>query len=821
MSDPRRGDADPTLERELRGWMAAEAGTREPLGLFGEVTAAAARTPQRSAIFAARQNRRGLAVTVHGRLPRMAGVVAVAVLALLLALGMGILVGSYLSDEQADTPSGAFVPTGDIPESMGWLIRPGVALLADGRVLVAGGGQEKPQAAVYDPMAGTFGDPIAMPAMHQGATATTLLDGRVLIVGGNDGMETIILDDASLYDPAAGTISAGGPMREARQGHTATLLDDGRVLVVGGYPSVSTSLVTALATAELYDPVTDSFSPTGSLDVARADHTATRLPDGRVVVIGGFSSLDGETGATVLAPTAEVYDPVAGTFEPLGELRTPRSGHGAMLLDDGRIVVIGGGRISPSNFWQAVPYLASAELLDPATGTFTPTSGSLTTERSHPSLARLPGGDVLVIGGSNSFGRPHTAELFDPRTQAFQLAGTAASEHGMGSAVLLADGRVFLPGEGQAPSGGSELWVPAGGAAPLPSAPPTSPTEAEPSAPVTQGIETTLRSAPTATRLSDGRVLIAGGMGGEANATLATAEIYDADSGQTTLISSMRHARSEHQAVLMPDGKVLIVDAYGEAADAEVFDPSTERFEPAGPALVAALDGRRPVPVMGLDGHLLLIDEERNDPAMRLLDVASGRLSEPAPGCDHFEGAVALPDGRIFVACALHGPSLLFDPVVGTTTPAPGADVEDGFWQPFALPDGRILVAARQGGEVDAVRYAYTQVYDPGSGELVDIEPEGSTAPMAGSIVRLEDGRLLLVGGVWGNPSDAIRVIDPATWRYHDVGRLLTPRADPVAIPLDDGRVLVVGGAQRSADRSDPIPPGAEVIDPAAFALDG
>jgi hypothetical protein len=224
--------------------------------------------------------------------------------------------------------------------------------------------------------------------------------------------------------------------------------------------------------------------------------------------------------------------------------------------------------------------------------------------------------------------------------------------------------------------------------------------------------------------------------------------------------------------------------------------------------------------VRDLEGRLLLIGEERHDSAMRLLDVGSGRLSDAVPGCDHLDGAAALPDGRIFVACALHGDSFIFNPDAGTTTAAPGPALEDGFWQPFALPDGRILRATRQGGEVDAVRYAYTQVYDPNSGELTDIGPAGSTAPMAGSIVRLEDGRLLLVGGVWGNLSDAIRVLDPATWQYHDVGRLLTPRTDATATLLDDGRVLAVGGAQRSADRSDPIPPGAEVIDPAALGID-
>src|SRR5512140_26592 len=142
--------------------------------------------------------------------------------------------------------------------------------------------------------------------------------------------------DSRDWTAGPGLFTATGSMHAARGHHTATLLPDGRVLIAGGYDEPTT----CLAGAELYDPATGSFTVTGSLANARASHTATLLPSGKVLVTGGISF--GPAGGPPYLASAELYDPATGTFAPTGAMATPRSGHTATLLQDGRVLIVGG-----------------------------------------------------------------------------------------------------------------------------------------------------------------------------------------------------------------------------------------------------------------------------------------------------------------------------------------------------------------------------------------------------------------------------------------------------------------------------------------------
>ncbi len=218
-------------------------------------------------------------------------------------------------------------------------------LLADGRVLILGGAADPLSAELYDPRTGKFTktgsmtahDPFTAPAApatdregRPGATATLLLDGRVLVAGGAG------LDSAEIYNPATGFFTATGSMSVGRSDHTATLLTDGRVLITGGRVIGLSSLDTAeLYDPKVYDPVTKTngaFVRTGTMTTNRTTHTATLLPNGRVLIVGGAGS-----GAS-----AEFYNPRTGAFSAAGALVSDHSVHTATLLQDGRVLIAGG-----------------------------------------------------------------------------------------------------------------------------------------------------------------------------------------------------------------------------------------------------------------------------------------------------------------------------------------------------------------------------------------------------------------------------------------------------------------------------------------------
>ncbi len=201
---------------------------------------------------------------------------------------------------------------------------------------------------VANPVSGVFSATGSMTAARSAHTATLLQDGTVLIAGG--GNPRGILASAELYDPVSGTFSATGSMTEGRYvifgtDPSAQLLQDGTVLIAGGY-----GVTGILASAELYDAVSGTFSATGSMITARAEYTATLLQDGQVLITGGNDRPDSVTA------NAELYDPITGTFTATGSMTTARLFHTATLLQDGQVLITGG-----QNFVRA---LSSAELYE-------------------------------------------------------------------------------------------------------------------------------------------------------------------------------------------------------------------------------------------------------------------------------------------------------------------------------------------------------------------------------------------------------------------------------------------------------------------------
>ena len=346
--------------------------------------------------------------------------------------------------------------------------------------------------------AGSFTAASDMQSPRSDFTATALPNGKILVAGGLD--VSGFLASAELFDPASDTWTATGALNQTRDGHTATLLPDGKVLVVGGVEANDAS-GESLVDAELYDPAAGTWRVTGSLHVPRRWHTATLLSDGRVLVAGGYNSMNG------FVSVAEVYDPHTGKWSLTGKMMTARRAHTATALADGRVLVAGG--------LTRLGNLANAEIYDPASGKWV-TAGAMSIARKYHTATLLPGGKVLVTGGqgviNNAQNALSIAEIYDPAT---------------------------------------DTWTKV---APL----------------------NTARYGQTATLLQNGDVLVVGGIG--AAGILSDAEEFNLASGTWTVAGMLATPRTLHIAVLLPNGQVLVAggnkdESARNLSTAEIFNP--------------------------------------------------------------------------------------------------------------------------------------------------------------------------------------------------------------------------------------------------------
>ena len=300
---------------------------------------------------------------------------------------------SYATAELFNPDTDSFAPTGDMTNA-----RTGhtATLLANGNVLITGGrnasGRALSTVEIFDPTRGSFASTGSMSFARESHTATLLDNGWVLIIGGENGEATPAT--AELFDPERGVFVKLGNMGIARVFHSATLLKNGKVLLAGGRDANGN----VLATSELFDPISATFTPAGNMTTQRQSHTATLLSDGKVLIAGG------NNGSESLA-VAEIFDPASRTFTPTGRMRMAREFHTTTLRKDGTVLVVGGAKFNPQEAGIAIAAfllesIATAELFNPMSGTFIATSDMSDARARHAAIL-LPDGNVLITGGIN------------------------------------------------------------------------------------------------------------------------------------------------------------------------------------------------------------------------------------------------------------------------------------------------------------------------------------------------------------------------------------------------------------------------------------
>jgi PKD repeat protein len=556
------------------------------------------------------------------------------------------------SAEIFDPFTGTWTPVASMP---GPRARFTIVHLLDGRVAVIGGNDDDGPldwVTAYDPHSDTWTELAPMNRARRSHAATRLPDGRIFVAGGRGAFQR-----AEVFDPAegaAGVWREAGTLPEGRQNHSQVLLGDGDVLVIGGrdhewtihdvvhrftpqppgvdppgtfqtlanltYPRYDLSAIGlrdglvlladgAVAPAELYDASGGGAADlTGSPGTARLRAASVLLPDGRAFVVAG-----GPANASGRLATTEIYDPGTGEFSPGPVLDFPADRLVAVLLEDGRVLTVGGyfdegaGAISlrstqiayptGDEWWAGTPLLearhAHAALLRPdgrifaiggvgasdaplASVEFLDTTLSwpdwepgpaLTESRARPVALVLADGSLLVAGGEGTDGALESVERLPVGASAWVTEVSMSQPRTRHRAVLLSSGEALVIGGERAdgtPTATVERFDPLAGTWRM-------------AAPMSQA-----RAGHTATLLADGRVLVTGGRGtGTGTAWIDSAEIYDPWNDAWSAAGQLPVARYDHRAVLLPRGRVLVTGGAGSGgplSDAALFDPQTSSW---------------------------------------------------------------------------------------------------------------------------------------------------------------------------------------------------------------------------------------------------
>ena len=703
-------------------------------------------------------------------------------------------------------------------------------LLNDGRVLVVGGsffGGTTATAEIYDPGTSLWTSAAPLPAARTAHTATLLLNGKILIIGGSV-TGTGDSNTCLIYDPVANTWATAAAMAQAREGHTTIRLPNGTILVAGGINGN-----TYLSSSEIYDPVTDTWIGAGPLAVARRGHIFALLNTGKVLASGGQIANNGTTttltselfdpstktwsmgapsphtrqyGASVLMPDgrllvaggyvsgtttsgADFYNAALDTWAPAGDIVGTRQYLTASLLQDGRALFAGGYNTSTA--------LSNVDIYDPSVALWK-NAASLSSARSAHASVLLPNGNLLVAGGVNG-SVLQTAERYNSMTNTWSSAGTLTVPREFAAAALLANGSVLLAGgsDGTNALNSAELYNPSTNV--WSAAPPM----------------ITPRQGHSSTKLPNGKVLVAGGL--SAGGVVSSAELYDPATNSWSSAGTMIAGRQQHSATLLSNDTVLVAggDNGGAVTSAEVYDPATNVWSTAG-----TMNAGRIYHTATLlpNGQLLaaggnptgsLNSTELYNPASKQWtstgDLISARDSH---------AATLLPNGKVLVTGGnTNGVTIasaeIFDPGTGTWSSTQSFAAARSRHSSVILPGGNVLITGGNGG---GSGLASAELFNAGANTWSYPAPFPSQRGLHKAVLLIS-GKVLIAGGYdYSSSADTVSCLlfDPVANVFTGAGSMTTAREQHTLTLLGSGKVLAAGGLTNGNPNA-----SAEIYDPA------
>lgn len=686
-------------------------------------------------------------------------------------------------------------------------------LLSTHKVLRAGGLDKSSGAAtnvaeVYDPTSGQWSQVAPMSTPRQNARLFNLPDGTVLVYGGEGGTGTSpsLLKAAEVYDPIANTWKTVSNMITPRNSPASIFLaetgaNNGELLVFGGLNETSNSSA-PLASAELYNPLSQTWTATDSLNTARDQFSANLLPNGKVLVAGGLDA-NGK-----LLDSAEVYDPGSGTWSYVSSMNAARANHQSLVLDaTGQVLVAGGfsGAVGSA----PGSATASAELFSPFTETWTLT-GSLTYPRAEFGLQKMaPDGQILAFLGksarTNAVPIPLVgpSELYNPYSRNWSVNSSLNVPRENAAGVTLLDGRIARLG-GEDANGNVlasvEVYQ-----------------EQYPARTGWTSIAnmTTARALQGQVVLSNGLVLDAGGLTGSSAGTATTsAELYNPSPGASiwSPTGAMNYPRADFTLTNLPDGRAIAVGGNGVAgtalSTAEVYDPNSSIWSVKA-TMLQAQSGHRAI-FLSEVGKLLVVGGASTTAAATNFAELYDPVDDSWRGASQMSAARTNPSisllstGQVLVAGGTdpNGNPLdstdLYNPLNQTWKPGPSMNVARANARAIELPGGYVLLVGglTTGGSATNT----TEIFDPATQTWT----LGATLPSAvenTEINLLPNGDELIAGGNSGGnlnetPISLGALYHPLTGTITSstTTAMLVPRDQFRATRLPNGEILAAGG---------------------------